>query len=67
MTPTQVLSCEYLKIFKNSVFIERLQWLVLQVLYKKAVPKILQTLLEPVVTGVFFNQDACLELATLSK
>ena len=28
-TPTQVLSCEYHKIFKNSCFIEHPQWLLL--------------------------------------
>ena len=34
-----MLSCEYCKIFKNSVSIEHLWWLLLQVLYKKYVPK----------------------------
>ena len=29
-TPTQMLSCEYCKIFENSFFIERLWWLLLQ-------------------------------------
>ena len=28
-TPTQLFSCEYCKIFKNSFFIEQLQWLLL--------------------------------------
>ena len=29
-TPTQVFSCEYCKISKNSFFIEHLQWLLLK-------------------------------------
>ena len=29
-TPTQVFSCEYHKIFKNSFFIEHLRWLLLK-------------------------------------
>ena len=28
-TPTQVSSCEYCKLFKNSVFAEHLRWLLL--------------------------------------
>ena len=35
-TPTQVFSCEYCEVFKNSFFIEHLRWLVLQVLYKNS-------------------------------
>ena len=30
-TPTQVFSCEYHKIFKNSFFMEHLQWLLLNI------------------------------------
>ena len=34
-----MFSCEYYKMFKNSIFIEHIWWLLLQVLYKKDVPK----------------------------
>ena len=34
-----MFSCEYCKVFNNSFFIEHLGWLLLQVLYKKDVPK----------------------------
>ena len=39
VTPTQLFCCEHCNVFKNSFFMEHLQWLLLQVLYKKAVPK----------------------------
>ena len=36
LTPTQLFSCEYFEIFKNSVFIEHLRWLLLLfALYKE--------------------------------
>ena len=37
--PTQMFSCKYCKIFKNSFFIEHLRCLLPQVLQKKEVPK----------------------------
>ena len=43
-TPTQVCSCEYWKIFKNSFFVEHIRWLLLQALNNKNIPKNLANL-----------------------
>ena len=63
-----VFAVNIAKRFKSSFFIEHLQRLILQTCsIKKAVLKILQTSLELIVVGVLFNQNAALELPTLSK
>ena len=33
--PTQVFSCEYCEIFKNTSFIEHLRWLLLELLFRE--------------------------------
>ena len=47
------------KFLRTTYFIEHLQWLLLQVLYKKAIKLFLQTSLERIAIGVLFWPRTC--------